>query len=327
MTGEIRRLTVTQQSLRDKQFRLKPLAIEVIEAPKGFEQRARALLANLPDLLVIKGVRVRFITPRGLELNVASLIGKTPAEIDEVAARLDALSQAAVSRVSAMEVVHIDTGTFPVKGSHLFGEKLPGADAIEMSGFFVAKYPVTVALYREFVEATGYEITGQRAEDLKALLADRSKDDHPVVSVNQADREAYTRWRSDKTRENWFILSAAQQEFIRRGSSGRTYPWGNNWRQAPYYNTNGTAPVDAWPEGKTPEGVSGLGIVWEATRSCYGDYDPEIVKDPEGPSSGNIEVRGGSAWRHTQEDFFGADRNSDVPDGRDSDVGFRLGRT
>jgi|GEM_PF-6522159 formylglycine-generating enzyme required for sulfatase activity len=330
-TEAMRRLTFTQQASRNAQYRVGGLgsgrlALEV-RGLRGFEARAAEVLKNLPAILATKGVEVRFYTPLGLELNAAALMGKTAGEIDVMAAEVDKLSQAAVSRVSAIEVVRIEAGTFPVKGSYLFAGS-PTTANITMSGFYAGKYPVTVAQYREFVEATNYEIAGEGANDLRALLADRSKDNHPVVFVNQADREAYAEWLRGKTGERWFILSAAQQEYIRRGISGRTYPWGDDWEEAPsYYNASRTAPVDAWPEGGTLEGVSGFGIVWEATRSYYGDYDLAIVKDPEGPSSGNIEGRGGSAWNDGQEYFDGAYRGSNVPDDRDVNVGFRLGRT
>src|SRR3989338_2931649 len=84
---------------------------------------------------------------------------------------------------------------------------------------------------------------------------------------------------------------------MRRGPAGRTYPWGDDWRRPPHFNTNQTAAVDAWAKGTTPEGVSGLGIVWEATRSWHGDYSAGVTRDPEGPENGeHIDVRGGSAW-------------------------------
>ena len=114
---------------------------------------------------------------------------------------------------------------------------------------------------------------------------------------------------------------------MRRGAAGRTYPWGDDWRRPPHFNTNQTAAVDAWAKGTTPEGVSGLGIVWEATRSWHGDYSAGVTRDPEGPENGeHIDVRGGSAWLGYLERFFGAYRSHLRPDFRSRSVGFRLGK-
>ena len=288
---------------------------------------------------------------------------------------ISALAATRASEITVPEVVLVNAGTFPVKGSKLFGIKPPpeyvnfmiyiyekdfpgikfpgknkiAAANIAMSGFYAAKYPVMVGEYREFTEDTGYLITikGQEgAVGLRELFADRTEDRHPVRFVNKADRNAYVAWLSEKTGEQWYILTAAQQEYIRRGNSGRAYPWGKDWREPPCFNQNKTIPVDAWPQGTTPEGISGIGIVWEATSSYFGnpfgaaydydpknmnekpyDYDPNIVKDPKGPETGeSMECRGGSAWNDYRREFRGAYRGVYNPDIRGEATGFRLGK-
>src|SRR3989338_781305 len=325
-----RRLTVREQLSRNQAFKGMPLAVSA-KFPSGRQLRAGEVLKNLP-LLLASGILVEIRTLEGNLLDPVALIGKTPKQIDSQAARLDSLLSVDLLRKAGIqhlpELVRIEAGALSVAGSLLFGKKKPNAANIAMSGFYAGKYPVMVSEYREFVEAAGYNIAGDNADELMALLADQNKDRHPVVFVNHADRVAYAMWLREKTGDNWFILSAAQQEFIRRGSSGRAYPLGNDWREAPYYNQDKTASVDAWPEGTTPDGVSGLGIVWEATRSYYGDYDEKIVKNPEGQKSGDdIEVRGGSAWGSRQVHFVGACRSSVGQGGHYGGIGFRLGRT
>lgn len=303
------------------------MAVRVFDPTTGYIVKAsRLFAASVEQRRLIDPSQVEVRTPYGIFMHPSAIL-LTPFEIDTHAAAIDALFEVASSRRIAMpELVRIEAGTFPVEGSNLFGKGKPSVKDITMSGFYAGKYPVTVGEYREFVE-TGYKIVGDKADDLIELLADRKKYRHPVIFVNLQDKEAYVKWLRETTSRNWFILSAAQQEFIRRGSSGRTYPWGDNWRKVPYYNTKRTALVDAWPKGVTPEGVSGLGIVWEATRSCYGDYDPRVVNDPEGPASGNMEVRGGSAWYCCQGDFNGAHRDNFDPGLRSGIIGFRIGRT
>lgn len=328
MAIERARLTVVAQMARQEASRFKGLAVRVKDPRTGYIMKAAKLFAMpVEQRRLIDPSLVEARTPLGILLNPAVIL-LTPDEIDRQAAAIDAAFEvASPRRVIIPELVIIPAGTFPVPGSQLFGSERQTVDNISMSGFKAGKYPVTVAEFRAFVDATGYEITGQGAEELKALLADTNKDRHPVVYINRADREAYKDWTKKTTGENWFILSAAQQEFIRRGAEERAYPWGNDWRQLPHFNTNQTAAVDAWPQGVTPEGVSGLGIVWEATRSWFGNYDPKITQDPEGPETGaNHEVRGGSAWSGGQGVFGGVDRGDGRPGDRNRIIGFRLGR-
>jgi hypothetical protein len=97
MAIEMRRLTFTEQISRSAGFRGRSLAME-IRGPKGFGTRAVEALNNLPVLLAAKDVELEFYTPLGCELNVSALIGKTAEEIDDMAAQIDALSQAAATR-------------------------------------------------------------------------------------------------------------------------------------------------------------------------------------------------------------------------------------
>jgi formylglycine-generating enzyme required for sulfatase activity len=233
---------------------------------------------------------------------------------------------ASASRVSD-EMILIKAGSFPVKGSELFGGNKPAAERITISkDFELGKYPVTVAEFREFVEAAGYlnKISGQQgADELRELLSDHSMDRHPVVWVNKDDRRAYAAWKG----EGYYIPTAAEWEYAARGNEGRLFPYGNDWREAPYYMADKTFPVDSFPEGATPEGVSGFGIVWEATSTYYDSYDPKLTTDPRGPKSGDsIEVRGGSAWGNDQGYFHGANRSGDNPVYRRNLLGFRVAK-
>jgi formylglycine-generating enzyme required for sulfatase activity len=240
-----------------------------------------------------------------------------------------------VARVSLVhnlpEMVKIPAGSFPVEGSRLFDGQKPSADRVNISAFEIGRYPVTVVQYREFYDATNYgaKITGQaKAEEQKNLVKDRSKYNHPMVFVNDADRKFYVDWVSEKTSEKYDLLTAAEMEYVMRGADGRAFPWGNEWKRAPYYDTDATAPVDSFPDWTTPEGVTGLGIVWEATKSWCRDYDPEITDNPQGPSKGAfMECRGGSAWNENHQDFFrGVSRFNNHPDLRYLNIGFRLAK-
>jgi len=329
----MRSLRAVEQLSRNVIFKGSPLAVQVIDPVTGYIVKAARLFAT-PVVLraMIPAANIEVRTPLGLLMDPA-VIRLTPEEIDARAAGMDALFEIANPRTCKVqnlsETVKLAAGSFPVAGSKLFGDQTPSADRVTISAFEIGKYPVTVAQYREFYEATdhGAKIAGQvDAEKQGALVNDRSKDNHPMVYLTQAEKEGYPAWLKKQTGDNWDLLTAAEMEYVMRGQEGRTYPWGNEWKQVPYRNTSVTAPVDSFPGGATSEGIAGLGIVWEATKSFYGDYDPNITDNPQGPLEGNIEVRGGSAWYNDQLNFRGALRDNYNPDYRDLNVGFRLAK-
>jgi len=157
------------------------------------------------------------------------------------------------------------------------------AHELDMYTFYIARYPVTVAQFRAFVEASGYEIG-----DFDAL---RDPDTRPVRWVSWHEALAYTRWLT-KTLRQWpetsepiayllargwqFTLpSEAEWEKAARGTDARIYPWGNepDPNRANYVDTGigTTSPVGCFPGGASPYGVEELsGNVWEWTRSLWG---------------------------------------------------------
>jgi len=113
-------------------------------------------------------------------------------------------------------------------------------------GFAMSRTEVTVAQFRDFVEATGYitdaergngstvyvERSGRMREEDDADWRDGymgrpADDDMPVVHVSWNDARAYAEWLASVTGRGYRLPSEAEFEYALRGGTRTLYWWGN----------------------------------------------------------------------------------------------------
>ena len=199
------------------------------------------------------------------------------------------------------------------------------AHRVFLDAYYIGKYCVTNEQYARFAE-----VTGHRPPD-NTEWRNPEKANHPVTDVSWDDAVAYAEWTGCG------LPTEAQWEKAARGPNGYVYPWGNGWdgsrcrNSAGEENADGTAPVDAYPQGVSGYGTyQQAGNVWEWCSDWYDeDYYtyPEASRNPGGPSEGSFRVnRGGSWWNGNGACFRGADRYRGVPSDRNDGLGFRLAR-
>ena len=200
------------------------------------------------------------------------------------------------------------------------------AHQVTLSPYRISRYPVTNRQYLGFVTETGREAPGDWTE---GQIPEVRKTD-PVVNVSWGDAEAYCTWLTKKVGEGLVSLpTEAQWEFAARGAEGRKYPWGAeepDERRANFAGRlPGTSPVDAYPEGATPTGISDLsGNVWEWCRDWHGPYRADPVPDPTGPDEGDRRVLRGGSFRSGPHFLRAAFRSLNLPDDRSGGRGFRV---
>ena len=183
---------------------------------------------------------------------------------------------------------------------------------VNLSGYYLARWPVTVAQFAAFVGAKGHKPASPNC--LKGIA------NHPVVYVTWRDAMAYCRWLNEQLRkiaperldaekplpepERRFwqgladsslgigLPSEAEWEKAARGDDGRVYPWGNepDPNRANYDDTDlgATSAVGCFPGGASPYSCEEMsGNIWEWTRSLWGKgwYKPDFTY-PYDPADG-----------------------------------------
>ena len=172
---------------------------------------------------------------------------------------------------------------------------------VHLPDFYLARYPVTVAQFKRFVEETKYDKVSESALN--------GVPNHPVRYVTWYDAIEYCKWLNEKLKEaapsqkaeneadeNFWrgieedkftvtLPSEAEWEKAARGGDGLEFPWGNDFDQN---NANcnmvigNTSAVGCFPQGGSPYHIHDLsGNVWEWTRSIYKEYPYKVEKERE----------------------------------------------
>lgn len=258
-------------------------------------------------------------------------------------------------------MVHIPAGRFWM-GSYASGQvdQRP-LHEVELDAFWLDAYEVTNRQFAEFVAATGYVTTAERAgkshvfdprenvwkvvlgADWRHPLGSNSslagRDHHPVVQVSWHDALAYARWAGKR------LPTEAEWEYAARGGLFDVdYPWGRTEKVDDKYQANawqGWFPdedlaVDGFrdiaPVGSFPANRFGLfdmaGNVWEWCADWYADdaYQRHVLRNPTGPESGQQRVRRGGSWLcapNWSDGLRVSTRNSGAPQAAANHVGFR----
>ena len=146
---------------------------------------------------------------------------------------------------------------------------------IHIPSFWIDKYPVTNAEFKQFLDATHYHPKDDYnfLKDWVDGVFPHGWDTKPVTWVSEEDAAAYAAWAGKRLPHEWEWQYAAQ------GTDGRAFPWGNLWDglavPAPDRARDLTSPdnVDAHPTGASPFGVMDMvGNVWQWTDEYQDEH-------------------------------------------------------
>jgi formylglycine-generating enzyme required for sulfatase activity len=258
-----------------------------------------------------------------------------------------------MAATSAPNLARIPAGEFLMGASDAEEDERP-VHRVNISEFFIGRFPVTHDEYARFVRATGHPAPAIRGLPLiaaagrDALFKEMAAPyvwekneppvghgSHPIVLVQYDDAFAYCRWLSDSIGRAVRLPTEAEWEKAARGGvEGHRYPWGNDIDPArcnflvdpSVKRQRGTRPTGTFPPN--PYGLYDMcGNVWEWVSDWYGAeyYGNGDPRDPRGPSSGAMRIVRGGSWVNDDVSMLRcAYRHKVPPDTYAYSVGFRI---
>ncbi|MFP4501078.1 MAG: SUMF1/EgtB/PvdO family nonheme iron enzyme [Candidatus Hydrogenedentota bacterium] len=214
---------------------------------------------------------------------------------------------------STEHMVYLEGGSF-LMGNNAVREEAPETE-VYVAPFWMDSYPVTVAQYTEFLEATGTpEPKFWRDPQYNGA-------DQPVVGITWNEAMAYAEWAGKN------LPTEIQWEFAARGKENRTYPWGSlppDTTLANFGEYLGMPSIVTMHEdGATPEGIQDMaGNVYEWTKDPFRPYNAKPNGSEHAPETTRRAVRGGS-WESPQAELRCTARRGLFAESRLNSVGFR----
>lgn len=202
------------------------------------------------------------------------------------------------------------------------GSNTPMGGDFDVPAFLIAKYPVTVTQFAEFLtDQKGYlnpewwdelldsSVWHKRHQTL--MKTANTNGNLPQTSVTWDEAMAFCYWLSQKTGLEITLPTEQQWQRAAQGDDDRTYAWGKIFEKNKCnFNSMFITPVDRYPTGKSPFDVMDMcGNVEEWCDTSWGNYKA---------------IRGGS-WMDRRESAVSVKhRNWRSPDNPSPAVGFRV---
>ncbi len=222
------------------------------------------------------------------------------------------------------KMVHVDGGQFRMGDNRRTDEveEMP-EHIVNVSSFSIAKYEVTVAEFRKFMNSHTYKTDAEKdglswVWDGKSLILSKfgvtwecdvlgnkrvHQEDHPVMHVSRNDAMAYCAWLSKQTGKNYRLPTEAEWEYAAKGGPHQDtfqYSGGSNMDSLGWYAYN-SGLVEHKGGLKKPNrlGIYDMsGNMWEWCSDWFGMYIAGEQTDPKGPATGEDGVLRGGAWRY-----------------------------
>ena len=224
----------------------------------------------------------------------------------------------------SMEFVYIEPGSFYMGSTVGDSDEKPVHQVTITQGFYMGKYEVT---QKQWVE-----IMGSNPSNFKG-------DNRPVETVSWNDIQTFISKLNEKEGGTKYRLpTEAEWEYCAQAGTAKNGE-GPKWHfgniesslvnYAWYSSNSGGQTKDVGQKKPNKYGLYDVhGNVWEWVQDWYDSnyYSSSPKTDSKGPSSGSYRVSRGGSWDDDAEYTRSANRGSIIPEGRFSNLGFRLVR-
>jgi len=215
------------------------------------------------------------------------------------------------------ELIWVEGGTFTMGCTdgdcYVYGKEEP-AHEVTISGFNIAKYPVTQEQWQV--------IMGNKPSN-------HIGDEYPVERVNWYDANQFIQKLNAQTGKKYRLLTEAEWEYAARGgnkSNHYKYCGNNNVDAVAWYELNSSG-ISHSVGIKLPNelGIYDMsGNVWEWCSDWYGDFSGDPQTNPTGPASGSSRVIRGGAYNNSITFARVSARIGFPPSSNSFNLGFRL---
>jgi len=204
------------------------------------------------------------------------------------------------------DMILVISGSFKMGSSGGYDDEAPIHTVKITSNYYISKYEITVAQYREFCTATSKAFPASPKKDWyeehDAVEEWKWTDNHPIVNISWFDAVEYCEWLSEETGETYTLPTEAQWEYAARGGSitkSYTYSGSNTINDVAWYDETtyerGTRAVGQLKPNE-------LGIYDMSGNACewcldgYQSYSSGTKTDPFTANTGPYRVIRGGCW-------------------------------
>jgi formylglycine-generating enzyme required for sulfatase activity len=223
---------------------------------------------------------------------------------------------------AAEGMVLIPAGSFTMGSASGQPDEAP-PHPVSLAAFFIDKFEVSNADYRQCVEAGGCRQTGSPDGFTRpGYRDDPTYNNYPVVGVTWDQAAAYCRFAGKR------LPTEAEWEYAARGPDNLIWPWGNTFNPTlAAASSPDTQPVDSFSEGASPFGLHHMaGNVNEWVQDVFeaNFYVNSPAQNPVNTGSGRERIFRGGSFANEDGAFYTTSRRyNKVPSFSDVDVGFR----